>query len=166
MSEKTLVLNHVNILQKIRRIAYQIYEFNYDEKELIFVSIEKQGTILAGRLKSIVEEISGIDVELIPLQINKKSPLETPELKGDGERLANRSVILIDDVLNSGRTLIYAARHILTYPVRNLTTVVLVDRRHRKFPIKADFVGLTLSTTIQDHIAVEFKEGNDAVYLE
>lgn len=163
---KTLVLDHESILQKIRRIAYQIYEFNYNEKELIFVAIEKQGTILAERLKPIVEEISGIEVKLMSLKINKKSPLDNPILSGDVNELAGKSVILIDDVLNSGRTLIYGVRHILTYPVRNLTTVVLVDRRHRKFPIKADFVGLTISTTIQDHIAVEFKNGKDAVYLE
>lgn len=166
MPDKTLVLNHTSILQKIRRIAYQIYEFNYDEKELVFVAIEKQGTILAERIKPIVEDISGIKVDLIRLKINKKEPLEAPVLHGDGEILRDKSVILIDDVLNSGQTLIYGARHILSYPVRNLTTVVLVDRRHRKFPIKADFVGLTLSTTIQDHIAVDFSEGNDAVYLE
>lgn len=163
---KTLVLDHESILQKIRRIAYQIYEFNYNEKELIFVAIEKQGTILAERLKPIVEEISGIEVKLMSLKINKKSPLDNPILSGNGDELSDKSVILIDDVLNSGRTLIYGTRHILTYPVRNLTTVVLVDRRHRKFPIKADFVGLTISTTIQDHIAVEFKKGKDAVYLE
>jgi|SRR5690606_20429315 len=166
MPDKTLVLDHVSIMQKIRRIAYQIYEFNYSEKEIIFVAIENQGVILADRIKPILEEISGIKVTLLSLKINKKSPLTNPELNGSGVVLNGKSVILIDDVLNSGRTLIYGARHILEYSVKNLTTVVLVDRLHRKFPIKADFVGLTLSTTIQDHIAVIFSDGNDAVYLE
>lgn len=166
MHDRTLVLDHVSILQKIRRIAYQIYEFNYSEKEIIFVAIEKQGVILAERIKPVLEDISGIKVTLISLKINKKSPLSNPILNGSGEILEGKSVILIDDVLNSGRTLIYGARHILEYAVKNLTTVVLVDRLHRKFPIKADFVGLTLSTTIQDHIAVIFSDGNDAVYLE
>ena len=166
MSDRTLVLDHVSIMQKIRRIAYQIYEFNYSEKEIIFIAIEKQGVILAERIKPILEDISGIKVTLISLKINKKSPLNNPKLNGSGEILNGKSVILIDDVLNSGRTLIYGARHILEYSVKNLTTVVLVNRLHRKFPIKADFVGLTLSTTIQDHIAVIFSEGNDAVYLE
>ncbi len=166
MPNKTLVLDHVSIIQKIRRIAYQIYEFNYSEKEIIFVAIEKQGVILAERIKPILEDISGVKVTLLNLKINKKSPLDKPVLSGDGEILNGKSVILIDDVLNSGRTLIYATRHILEYSVKNLTTVVLVDRLHRKFPIKADFVGLTLSTTIQDHIAVTFSEGNDAVYLQ
>lgn len=166
MSDKTLVLDHVSIMQKIRRIAYQIYEFNYSEKEIIFVAIEKQGVILAERIKPVLEEISGIEVTLLQLKVNKKSPLNNIELSGSGEILNNKSVVLIDDVLNSGRTLIYGAKHILNYEVKNLTTVVLVDRLHRKFPIKADFVGLTLSTTIQDHISVTFQEGNDAVYLE
>ena len=75
---KTLILDHVSILQKIRRIAYQIYEFNYTEKEIIFVAIEKQGTIFAERLKPILEDISGIEVNLMALKINKKSPLENP----------------------------------------------------------------------------------------
>lgn len=164
-SNKTAVLKHDSIMQKIKRIAYQIYEFNYSEKEIVFVAIENQGVILAKRIKPILEDISGMNVSLCSLKINKKSPLNNVSLDGDGEILTNKSVILIDDVLNSGRTLIYAARHILNYKVKRLTTVVLVDRLHRKFPIKADFVGLTLSTTLQDHILVEFKEGNDTVYL-
>lgn len=166
MPDKTLVLDHESIMQKIRRIAYQIYEFNYSEKEIIFVAIEHQGVILAERIKPILEEISGIKVTLLSLKINKKSPLSNPVLNGSGEILNDKSVILIDDVLNSGRTLIYGARHILEYSVKNLTTVVLVDRLHRKFPIKADFVGLTLSTTIQNHISVIFGDDKDAVYLE
>lgn len=152
-------------MQKIRRIAYQIYEFNYSEKEIVFVAIEKQGVILAERILPILTDISGIHVHLLSLNINKKSPLNNIRIHGDGEILKNKSVILIDDVLNSGRTLIYAAKHILNFPIKRLTTVVLVDRLHRKFPIKADYVGLTLSTTLQDHISVEFEEGNDAVYL-
>lgn len=165
MANKTPVLNHDSITQKIKRIAYQIYEFNYSEKEIVFVAVEKQGVILAQRILPVLEKISGIHVDLLTLKINKKSPLNNIKLMGDGEILKNKSVVLIDDVLNSGRTLIYAAKHILNYPIKRLTTVVLVDRLHRKFPIKADFVGLTLSTTLQDHITVEFEEGNDVVYL-
>ena len=78
----------------------------------------------------------------------------------------NKSIILIDDVLNSGRTLIYATRYILDSDIKYLTTVVLVDRKHRKFPIKANFVGLTLSTTLQEHISVDFKEDGIKVFLD
>jgi pyrimidine operon attenuation protein/uracil phosphoribosyltransferase len=163
--ERTLVLDHVKILQKLRRIAYQIYEFNMDEPDLVIVAIEKKGVLLAERIIPILRDISGKEIQVLHLKIDKDNPLDHTRLNGDGTLLANRSVILIDDVLNSGRTLIYAARHILEYPVKKLTTVVLVDRRHRRFPIKADFVGMTLSTTLQDHITVDFSEGNDAVYL-
>lgn len=164
--ERVLVLDHIKILQKLRRIAYQLYEFNHQEQTLTFVAIEKKGVFLAERIIPILEDISGIKVNLINLAINKENPKDNPTWSGDTSFLAGKSVILVDDVLNSGRTLIYAARHILDYEVKKLTTVVLVDRRHRRFPIKADFVGLTLSTTLQDHIAVEFKEGNDNVYLD
>ncbi|HKK39383.1 MAG TPA: phosphoribosyltransferase family protein [Cryomorphaceae bacterium] len=164
--ERVLVLDHVKIQQKLRRIAYQIFEFNHQEKSLALVAIEKKGVFLAERIIPILEDISGMKVELIKLAINKENPNDEPTWNGDTSVLNGKSVILVDDVLNSGRTLIYAARHILDYNVKKLTTVVLVDRRHRRFPIKADFVGMTLSTTLQDHIAVEFQEGNDKVYLE
>jgi pyrimidine operon attenuation protein/uracil phosphoribosyltransferase len=164
--ERLLVLDHEKIWQKLRRIAYQLYEFNHEEETLTFVAIERKGVFLAERIKPILEDISGIKVELINLAMNKENPKDNPAWNGDPSLLNGRSVILVDDVLNSGRTLIYAARHILDYEVKKLTTVVLVDRLHRRFPIKADFVGLTLSTTFQDHIAVEFEEGNDNVYLD
>ena len=164
--DRTLVLDHVKILQKIRRIAYQIYEFNYQENSLVMVAIEKKGVIMAERVAPILEDISGIKVEILKLQINKENPKEKPGWDGDTNLLNEKSVVLVDVVLNSGPTLIYAARHILDFNIKKLTTAVLVDRRHRRFPIKADFAGMTLSTTLQDHIAVEFSEGNDAVYLE
>ncbi len=164
--ERTQVLDHINILQKLRRIAYQLYEANQSEKQLVVVAIEKKGLLLANRLIPILEDIAKFDVELLSLQIDKKNPLSNPQLSASGDILSGKSVVLIDDVLNSGRTLIYAAKYILDFPLKKLNTVVLVDRRHRLFPIKADFVGLTLSTTLQDHINVIFEDGNDAVYLE
>ena len=78
--------------------------------------------------------------------------------------LDGRVVILVDDVLMSGRTLMYAAAHLVGSPLKRLTTVVLVDRLHRTFPIRADIVGLTLSTTLQEHISVELGK-EDVVYL-
>lgn len=165
-SPRTLVLNHDTISQKIKRIAYQIYEYNYDDTDIVFVAIEHKGVILADRIKPILESVSKIKVQTINLSIDKKAPIESMKLSSSGEAMKGKSVILIDDVLNSGNTLIHAASFLLSFELRKLTTVVLVDRRHRLFPIKADFVGLTLSTTLQDHISVEFSDGNDAVYLE
>ncbi len=163
---RTKILDHKSIEQKLKRIAFQLFEYNHEEKEIVFVSIQKQGVLLASRLAPMLEEVSGLKVHQLEMKINKKSPLKEPSLEGDHEVLSGKSVVLIDDVLNSGRTLIYATRYILGFPIAKLTTVVLVDRMHRKFPIKADFVGLTLSTTLQDHIRVDFKPGNDSAYLE
>jgi pyrimidine operon attenuation protein / uracil phosphoribosyltransferase len=165
--EKVLILNTRQIEHKIERIAHQIIEFNYEEAAIAFIGIATQGFILAEKLKGYVEANSDIKVNLIKMSMNKKKPLSGEfEFSADKSALNNKSVILVDDVLNSGRTLIYAAKEVLNYPIMKLTTVVLVDRRHRKFPIKADFVGLTLSTTIQEHITVELTKGQEAVYLE
>jgi pyrimidine operon attenuation protein/uracil phosphoribosyltransferase len=163
---RTLVLDHVRILQKLRRIAYQIYEANAQEKDLVIVAVEEKGTLLAGRILPILRDVAPFEIVVINLKIDKKNPLNAPMWMGDEKVLEGKAVVLIDDVLNSGRTLMYAARDILDHKVKKLNTVVLVDRLHRKFPIKADFVGLTLSTTLQDHINVVFDDGNDAVYLE
>ncbi len=165
-SSRTLVLDHARILQKLHRIAYQIYEFNHIEKEVVLVAIENKGLLLANRITPILREVADFKITLMSVKLDKKNPLLTPTLSESGEILEGKAVVLIDDVLNSGRTLIYAAKHILNFNIKKLNTVVLVDRLHRKFPIKADFVGLTLSTTLQAHINVVFEEGNDTVYLE
>lgn len=162
---RTQILDHGEITQKIKRIAYQIYESHYGLDEITVVAVADKGVLLADRLVPVLESIGELRVRRLKLKVDKKTPLKDPALDGEMESLDGRSVILLDDVLNSGRTLMYAARHILTSPIARLTTVVLVDRRHRKFPIKADFVGLTLSTTLQDHIEVEFGSERDAAYL-
>lgn len=165
MENQIRILDHATIQQKLNRIAYQLHEYNHKEKDIVFVAIEKQGRLLAERLVPLLAKISDINIVVMGLKTNKKSPLETPSLDGDSGILANKSVVLIDDVLNSGRTLMYAAKFVLNEPVKKLATVVLVDRLHRFFPIKADFVGLTLSTTLQNHIEVDFKDGDNAAYL-
>jgi pyrimidine operon attenuation protein / uracil phosphoribosyltransferase len=162
----TLILDHAQIVQKLKRIAYQIYETNADASEVVIVAVERKGRKLAERIVPLLKESAHFNIVQLNLTIDKRKPLQPAQLDADGALLSGKSVVLIDDVLNSGRTLMYAACHLLQWPVARLHTVVLVDRRHRKFPIKADFVGLTLSTTLHDHINVVFKEGEDAVYLE
>ncbi len=164
---KTLILNSRQIQQKINRIAYEIYENNYDEKEIIVAGIASNGFILAKYIAAVLEKISPIKTKLIEIVIDKKNPLAAEiNLKLNEKELANKVIILVDDVLNSGRTLIFGAKPFLTNPLKRLTTVVLVDRGHNCYPIKADFVGLSLSTTLQEHITVEIsKKGKETVYL-
>lgn len=166
MSEATLVLDHDQIRQKIQRIAHELYENHFDADKLFIIGIAGQGYELAERLTAILKSISPLRIELGKLSMNKENPLsESINLSIHPEELRDQRVILVDDVLNSGKTLIYAAQFLLQAPLKKMNTVCLVDRRHRRFPIRADFVGLTLSTTLQEHIEVEFKDGKDSVFL-
>ncbi len=164
---KTLVLNSKQIQQKINRIAYEIYENNYDEKEIIIAGIADNGYLLAKRIADVLQNISPIKTKLIGIVIDKNDPIANKiEVSLTEKELKNKVIILVDDVLNSGKTLIFGAKPFLTSSVKRLTTIVLVDRGHNRYPIKADFVGVSLSTTLQEHITVEInKKGKEAVYL-
>jgi len=164
---KTLILNSKQIEQKINRIAYEIYENNYDEKEIVIAGIAKNGFVLAKRIADVLQEISKIRVQLIEISMDKENPFDSElKVKLSDKELKNKVIILVDDVLNSGKTLIFGAKLFLNAPVKRLTTAVLVDRGHNRYPIKADVVGLSLSTTLQEHITVELnKKGKETVYL-
>ena len=163
----SLILDNESVNKKIDRITHQIIEENFNEKELIIIGISKNGFLLAQKITKLLNQLNkSMKVELTELLINKNNPLKNSiELKPNLS-CENKKVILIDDVLNSGRTLMHAASFVINLGIKKMNTIVLVDRRHRLFPIKADWVGLTLSTTIQEHIRVDFKKGNILVYLE
>lgn len=163
---KTVILNHSEIANKIRRIAYQIYEVNANEDEIIMAGIEKKGYELAQRIAVILENISEINVTLCSVKVNKKSPLEPVVATLNNSEYKNKSVVLVDDVLHSGSTLMYGVLHFLQVPLKQLKTVVLVDRNHKKFPIKVDFKGISLSTSLQDSVDVVFSDKKDYAYLE
>lgn len=165
MSERTIVLDHERVQRKLERIAHQLHEENHEEQGIILVGIAPRGLALAKRLQARLKEISELDVDLVTLQLDKDKPLEAPvKLSLELDALRDRTVVLVDDVLMSGRTLMHAAAHLVSVPLKRLTTVVLVDRRHRSYPIRADIVGLTLSTTTQEHISVELGR-KDTVYI-
>jgi pyrimidine operon attenuation protein/uracil phosphoribosyltransferase len=166
-NSKTLILSNRQIQQRIDRIAYQIYENNYLEKEIIIAGIAKNGYALAERISEKLREISPIKVKLAEVAMNKKDPPSGKVKVNIAEKeMKDKVVIVVDDVLESGRTMIYGIDPFLKSSVKRLTTVVLVDRAHHSYPIKADFVGISLATTMQEHISVELNGGkNDAVYL-
>lgn len=164
---KTLILNSKQIGQKINRIAYQIYENNYGEKEIIIAGIASNGFVLAKKIADVLIKIAPIKIKLIEIKINKENPIASEiKIALMEKELKNKVIVLVDDVLNSGKTLIFGAKPFLGTSVKRLTTAVLVDRGHNRYPIKADFVGLSLSTTLQEHITVEIsKKGKEVVYL-
>ena len=163
---KSIILNNEKVQHKIKRIAYEIYETNIDEKEVILAGIQKNGYTLAQMLKDILTEISPIEVKLCAVIMDKKKPREGIETSIPAEEYKNKSLVLVDDVLNSGTTLIYAAKLFLEVPLKRFNTAVLVNRNHKKYPIKADFKGISLSTSLQEHVSVEFNGKNAIAYLE
>lgn len=164
---KTQILNAVQIDQKLNRMAYQIYETNFSEKELLIVGIDGNGYKVANEIASRLKKISTIQIKVGKLKLDKEEPWKTkPTMDFTEKDFVNKGVIIVDDVLNSGKALMYAIRAFLDKPVKKLNTLVLVDRSHTRFPVKADFVGLTLSTTLQEHIEADFsKKGKEAVHL-
>ncbi len=158
METTTLILEHRQIQQKIRRMAYQIYESNSQEKEIILAGIMNSGYKLAVKIEKILTEISGIEVKLCQLKVDKKNPLSPITCSFDKEDYENKVVVLADDVLNSGSTLIYGAKYFLETPLKKLQTLVLVDRSHKRFPVQVNFKGISLSTSLNETVKVSFGE--------
>jgi pyrimidine operon attenuation protein / uracil phosphoribosyltransferase len=160
------ILTHRDIKHKIRRIAYQIYESNVDETELILAGIADNGYILAKKLKIELNKISDLDTILCKVIIDKKNPRNVINTSISENDYTNKSVVLIDDVLNSGTTLIYGVKHFLNVPLKRFKTAVLVNRNHKKYPVKADFKGISLSTSLNEHVCVNLEGNAFEAFLE
>ncbi|WP_397362332.1 phosphoribosyltransferase family protein [Olleya sp. R77988] len=157
---KNIILDTDAINNKLRRIAFQIYEANTNESEVILAGIDVNGYILAKKLKTILSKISPITPTLCKITIDKNNPRLPLKTSLKIEDYKNKSVVLIDDVLNSGTTLIYSVKHFLDVPLKQFKTAVLVNRNHKKFPVKADYKGISLSTSLNEHVQVDL-EGKD-----
>lgn len=166
VESKNTILNHQQIQHKIRRIAYQIYESNVNEQEVILAGIDSNGYLLAKKIKSSLDDISDIKSTLCKVLIDKRHPLSEIKTSLPVEEYSNKSIVLIDDVLNSGSTLIYGVKHFLNVPLKQFKTVVLVNRNHKKYPVKADFKGISLSTSLHEHVEVILEGKNFEAYLK
>ena len=163
--ERVLILDKEQIDRKLHRMAYELWEHNCDETSITMIGIESGGIILAENLAKMLREISPLEVKVTPISINKKNPLNHA-IDVDHD-LHGRSVVLVDDVANSGKTILYSLQSLLSYNLKKVRVAVLVDRKHKSFPISSDIVGHTLATTLQEHIEVEVN-GNEivAAYLQ
>jgi pyrimidine operon attenuation protein/uracil phosphoribosyltransferase len=165
--EPLLILNHQQIQQKINRMAYQIFENNFAESDIVLAGIEQRGFILAQRIEAALKKFSSQNIILLSVEVEKDAPYQknqAPIIAAD--LIKDKVVIVVDDVLNSGKTLIYGVNRFLHAPVKKIATLVLVDRNHKSFPVNADYVGLSLATTFKQHIKVVFSESGDAAYLQ
>ncbi|ESU19438.1 phosphoribosyltransferase [Flavobacterium cauense R2A-7] len=162
---KNIILTQSEIQHKTKRIAYQIYETFVDENEVVLAGIANSGYIFAQKIATELEKISDLKVILCEVKINKTNPQDKIITSLTVEEYQNKGLVLIDDVLNSGATLIYGVKHFLDVPLKKFKTAVLVDRNHKKYPVKADFKGISLSTSLLEHIQVVFEENEEYVYL-
>lgn len=162
---QNIILNHQEIEHKIRRIAYQIYETFADEKEIVLAGISSNGYLLAEKISVVLKNISDITIVLCEVKIDKQNPFNPVTTSITKEVYSDKNLVLVDDVLNSGTTLVYGVKHFLEVPIKKFKTVVLIDRNHKKFPVKADFKGISLSTSSKEHVHVVFEEPNNYAYL-
>ncbi|MEO8533817.1 MAG: phosphoribosyltransferase family protein [Flavobacterium sp.] len=163
---KNIILTNQEIEHKIKRIAYQIYETFVDEDEVVIAGIASNGSVFAQKLAEALGNISTLKVSLCEVRVDKQNPQLPIQTSLSASEYANKGLVLVDDVLNSGTTLIYAVRHFLDVPLKKFKTAVLVDRNHKKYPVKADFKGISLSTSLLEHVQVVFDEnGDDYAFL-
>lgn len=161
------LLNHTQVLQKIRRIAFEIYENNFEETQIVVAGIKGQGHAFAKKLAFTLNEISSMEATAVLVDVDKNVTYDSPVEFDCNERfLEHKTIIVVDDVLNTGRTFAYCLSPFLSIPVKRIQVAVMVDRNYRRFPILADYVGYQLSTTLNDYVSVVLDdEAEMGVYL-
>ena len=159
MIDKKYILNKEVAAQKMQRMALEIAEqLSDDPSELIIIGIKNSGMVIAEKMGLLVQQYVTSAIKIISITINKHHPDEVV-LSEPTLNFNNKNIILVDDVANSGKTLLYALKPLLAFHPKRIQTLVLVERMHKLFPIKSDYIGLTIATTLQDHIQVEVKDG-------
>lgn len=164
-NKSILLLSAAQINQKVKRMAYEILESNFGEKELIIAGICEQGELLAKQLAKHLEEISSVKPIVTRIDLDKSHPFRQGlDTLQDGIKFDNKVIIMVDDVLHTGKTIAYGLKPFLSRKIKKIEVAVLVDRSHTAFPIKATYIGYELSTTLSDNIQVNLK-GKKGVYL-
>jgi len=155
---KISILSAAQIEQKLRRMAYEIWEKNNEEKEIHIIGIEETGAAVASKISEILKEISPLEIRFSTLTIEKKAPL-SKAIEISGADYNNKTVVLVDDVTNSGKTLLYALKPVMDLEPARIQVAVLVDRKHKDFPVTPDIIGHSVATTIQENIIVSYENG-------
>ncbi|RDV15126.1 phosphoribosyltransferase [Pontibacter diazotrophicus] len=166
LQEQNLILDKAQIEQKIMRIAYQIYEKNFEEQEIVLAGIYENGYTLAQMLAEKLQAISPIQVQLLCITLNKTAPLSEPILMEPKQpSLTDKVIVLVDDVLNTGKTLAYTLNTFLAHNPKKVEIATLVDRHHPLYPVAATYTGYSLATTLNEHIMVYLNEEKYGAYL-
>lgn len=159
------ILTHEAVMARLKRMAYEIYERNYHAKELIVVGVNERGGYVAQRLIQALLEVSPLQISQIHLEVDRDTDPYSYGISLDDElkALSNRPVLIVDDVLYTGKTLMSIVSILLQASPESIQVAALIDRGHRSFPISADFVGLELATTLQQHVYVEIDEAAERI---
>ena len=165
MKNEIKILDHVQISQKILRLSWEIYENNFDDENIFLVGIGDKGHLIANIVNDNLRKISNLKPNVSKISFNREKPYDEISLSISSNEYKYKSVVLIDDVLYSGRTLMYCSKAFLNTPVKKMSVLVLVDRNHNTYPIKANYVGLSLSTTLNEYIRVDLSSNDKGVYL-
>ena len=165
MSDVLKILDSNQINQKILRLSWQVFEDNFSEKEIVLVGIGEQGLLIAEQVKFHLNTISKLKTTVFIIDVDRDKPFNKVSTELTENYYKNKVIVLIDDVLHSGKTLTYAFKAFLDTSVKKMAVLVLIDRNHNTFPVKANYVGLSLSTTLKEYIEVELKGSNKGVYL-
>lgn len=163
--EKKYILSADQAMMKIRRMSFEILERNKGITHLYLAGIKENGLVLAHLLKTVLEEIDHLNVQVVAVTIDKKNPLSC--VLPANIDFKQTSVVVVDDVVNSGKTLLYAILPFLNCATKNIQTLTLVERSYKTFPVHVDYVGISLASTLEDHICVEVQDGRlVGAYLE
>jgi len=166
IEEKTLILDAPSISQKLKRMAFEIYEDNFQESELVLAGIDGNGYLLAKLLGEFLVDISEIKVNIVKIEIDKEAPSSEKVLVNINKKeIEGKIVIMVDDVLNTGRTFVYSLRPFLDLRIPKIQIAVLIDRGHSRYPVTSDFTGLELSTVLNDHVEVKIVDRDCQVFL-
>lgn len=164
MSE--IILTSEQIEHKLERIAYQILEANGENETIIIAGIVSNGYAVAERIAYYLKSNSTKNILCCEIKVDKKSPLNPIKTSLDAKDYTDKSVMIVDDVLHTGSTLIYAVRHFLNVPLKQCKTAVLLDRNHKKFPIKVDYKGISLSTSLNENVVVQVEADGFTALLD
>ncbi|HCX75198.1 MAG TPA: phosphoribosyltransferase [Algoriphagus sp.] len=159
------VLNHQQTRKKITRMAYEIYERNLYSSGVVFAGISGMGLILSQLLAKELKSISNLAVEEVEIVLDKSDIAHSKVELSQSVVLSGKTLIVVDDVLNTGRTIVYAIKPFLEEDIDKMELAVLVNRAHGLFPIRPDYTGYELSTTLNEHIKVDLSEENYFVHL-
>ena len=147
------ILDKESIKMKLQRMALEIVENNLDEDRIILVGIEENGSVIARNVEKLLKEYSSLNVQLVNLTLDKKHPDEIR--LSQNLDITNKVIVLVDDVANTGKTILYSLKPFLQFHPKKIQTLALVERTHKIFPVNLDYKGLSVATTLQEHIFVE-----------